>query len=404
MDSTGGDFIEADKPVLVSQYTPNKNQCWNYPPGSPSPPSDGDPEMIYLSPLEQGQKYVNLWASRQSSAVTYVYYHIILPTIAVNSLKVDGNSLPPGQIIPHPNLPSYSVALARHIGAAANHIVTCDSNFTGIIYGIGNFESYGYNIGAYINNLNNYSGIKNTFNTSGNTDTFTCPKTPVRLFIKLGFQATSITWKLSQLPGITPNVDSVINSPVAVGTEIINGRIYYLYTLQQDFTFNSTGTFYLPVTYTSAVTQNCTRAGDMTVKVVVNPGPKADFSVTGAGCLRDTVFFTGASTTNGFNITTYLWNFDDGSTQNTVNAKKRFLTSGIQNVRYRIYADNGCAGDTTKPVTILPEPIAKVGVTTPSCDSVLISDTSTISSGSIKTYVYYFGDGTSTSSNSGNPF
>jgi gliding motility-associated-like protein len=404
MDSTGGDFIEADKPVLVSQYTPNKNQCWNFPPGSPSPPSDGDPEMMYLSPLEQGQKYVNLWASRQSSAITYVYYQLIVPTAGLSSLKTDGNSIPASQIIPHPNHPSYSVALARHIGSAAHHIVTCDSAFTGIIYGIGNYESYGYNIGANINNLNNYSGIKNTLNTTGNTDTFTCPKTPVRLFVKLGFQATSITWKLSQVTGISPNTDSVINNPVVAGTEIINGRTYYLYTLQQDFTFNNTGTYYVPVTYATAVTQNCTRAGDMTVKVVVKPGPVSNFTVTGAGCLKDTVSFTSAATTNGFNITAYLWNFDDGSTQNTVNAQKRFLTSGNQTIRYRIYADNGCAGDTSKAISILPEPVSKIGVTPVSCDSVLISDTSTISSGSITSWRYYFGDGTNTTSNSGNPF
>jgi hypothetical protein len=51
MDSTGGDYIESDKPILVSQYTPNKNQCWNFPTTTPSPPSYGDPEMFYLGPL-----------------------------------------------------------------------------------------------------------------------------------------------------------------------------------------------------------------------------------------------------------------------------------------------------------------------------------------------------------------
>jgi len=43
MDSTGGDYITADKPILVAQYTPNKNQCWNFPTTTPSPPSYGDP-------------------------------------------------------------------------------------------------------------------------------------------------------------------------------------------------------------------------------------------------------------------------------------------------------------------------------------------------------------------------
>ncbi|HEX3166429.1 MAG TPA: IgGFc-binding protein, partial [Chitinophagaceae bacterium] len=58
MDSTGGDYIESDKPILVSQYTPNENQCWNYPATFPGPVTYGDPEMFYLSPIEQGQKAV----------------------------------------------------------------------------------------------------------------------------------------------------------------------------------------------------------------------------------------------------------------------------------------------------------------------------------------------------------
>jgi hypothetical protein len=81
MDSTGGDYIESDKPVLVSQYTVNDNQCWNFPTTTPSPPSNGDPEMFYLSPIEQGQKSVRFFASRQSPAISYVYTNIHVPLL-----------------------------------------------------------------------------------------------------------------------------------------------------------------------------------------------------------------------------------------------------------------------------------------------------------------------------------
>jgi len=234
MDSTGGDYIESDKPVLVSQYTVNDNQCWNFPVTTPSPPSNGDPEMFYLSPIEQGQKSVRFFASRQSTAISYVYTNIHVPTISVPSLRVDGNIIPPAQIVVHPNNPAYSVALARFTGPAAQHTITCDSAFTATVYGLGNYESYGYNVGTLINNLNNYSEIRNTFNTTANIDTFTCPKSPVRLLVKLGYPATSIHWKLSQVTGMSPNVDSIINNPVQVRTELINGRTYYVYTLQQE--------------------------------------------------------------------------------------------------------------------------------------------------------------------------
>ncbi len=137
MDSTGGDYLESNKPILVAQYTPNKNQCWNYPTTSPSPPSYGDPEMFYLSPIEQGQKSVIFYTSRKQG-IDYVYANIHLPTSATASLLVDGNPLPATQIIPHPNLPGYSVALARFIGPAAQHKISCDSAFTSTVYGLGN--------------------------------------------------------------------------------------------------------------------------------------------------------------------------------------------------------------------------------------------------------------------------
>ncbi len=396
-DSTGGDYIESDKPVLVSQYTVNENQCWNFPTTTPAPPSNGDPEMFYLSPIEQGQKSVRLFASRQSPAIAYVYTNIVLPTAGVSSLRVDGAPLPASQIIPHPNYPSYSVALARFTGPAAQHTITSDSSLNATIYGLGNYESYGYNAGTLINNLNHYSSIKNTFNTSGNADTFTCPKTPVRLFVKVGYQATAIHWKLSQVAGITPNADSIINNPIPFATEQINGRSYYVYTLQQDFTFASAGTYNIPVSYSAAVIENCNQTEYASVKVVVKPGPQADFSIPSA-CPNQSIVLTGTSTTNGFNISSYLWNFPDATTQTTVNATKTFPAIGSYPVRYRIYADNGCAGDTTKNVVIGSPVSLSVQAIGKACADSVFSFTSSIppNTGNPPSWYWNFGDGNST--------
>lgn len=405
MDSTGGDYFTADKPIMVSQYTPNKNQCWNFPTTTPSPPSYGDPEMFYLSPIEQGQKSVLFYTSRRSS-VDYVYLNIHVPTAAVPSLRVDGNPLPAAQVTPHPNYPAYSVALARFTGPAAQHTIVADSAFTATVYGLGNYESYGYNVGTLINNLNHYSAIANTNNTNGNTDTFTCKNTPLRLFVKLAYPATSIHWKLSQVAGISPNVDSVITNPVAVGTELINGRTYYIYSLQQDFTFANTGIFYLPVTFTSLVIENCSQTEDAVVKIEVKEGPEAGFNFSGGLCLQDTVSFTGTSNPGIFNITGYNWLFDDATTSSSADTSKRFLTEGPHPVRYRIIADNGCMDDTIRTVNILPQPIAKFGADASICasDSVYITDTSSVSSGNITSWQWNFGDGNTAVRTDGNPF
>lgn len=401
IDSTGGDYITADKPIMVAQYTPGGNRCWNN-----SQFAYGDPEMIYLSPVEQGSKDALFYVNRKTF-IDFNYLNVQVQTTGIPSLRIDGNPFDPANIITHPNNPAYSVAVARITGPAGQHRLTCDSVFNATIYGLGYFESYGYNVGTFVNNLNSYIQIKNTLNTNGRIDTFTCPRTPVRLFAKIAYPATSITWKLSQVPGITPNADSVINNPVPVRTEVISGRTYYVYSLQQDFLFSSPGTYKIPITYAAPVIENCNQSENADLYVLVKPGPPADFSISNQLCLSDTVRFTGttASVNGMFNYTSYLWDFDDATTQNTINAKKRFATTGNHDVRYRVYADNGCIGDTTKTVNIVngTGPQLSLTVTGNRCKDSTLTFTSSITPNSSNptTWFWDFGGGqTATSSTS----
>jgi hypothetical protein len=92
-NSKTGDYIEADKPIMVAQYTPNANEC-----ATMNMISYGDPEMIYLSPIEQGQKNVLFYTTRKSY-IDYVYLSIYIPTAGLSSLKIDGAAIPPENII-----------------------------------------------------------------------------------------------------------------------------------------------------------------------------------------------------------------------------------------------------------------------------------------------------------------
>jgi hypothetical protein len=93
-----------------------------------------------------------------------------------------------------------------------------------------------------------------------------------------------------------------VNNPVPVATESINGRTYYTYSLAQDFTFQNPGTYYVPVTYSATVIENCSQSEKASVKVVVKPGPAADFSINGSACLSDSIHFNGTAIANSFNI------------------------------------------------------------------------------------------------------
>ncbi|MBK8952776.1 MAG: hypothetical protein IPM85_11325 [Chitinophagaceae bacterium] len=366
--SNTGDYIEADQPVLVSQYSVSANECV----GLTDPPV-GDPEMMYLSPIEQGVKNVYFYATR-NQAIDLNFINVILPQNGLASLLIDGVAPATSEYITHPANANYAVVVKRLFGAASQHSISSDSSFIASVYGVGYYESYGYNMGTLVNNLNALGEIKNSLNTNNKPDTFTCPKTPVRLFIKLAYPATSIHWKLSQANGLLPNTDSVINNPVSTGTSQINGRTYYTYTLQQDFSVANPGTYHIPVAYTSPDIDACNNTESATIAVVVKPGPPSDFSTTGLLCLKDTVQLTGTTSTVGglFNYTGYLWNFDDGSTQNTSNAKKKFTTTGNHDVRYRVYADNGCIGDTTKTISINANPSLSITSSGKPCiDSVI---------------------------------
>ncbi len=396
MDSTGGDYIEADKPILVSQYTTNKNQCWNFPTTSPAPPSYGDPEMFFISPIEQGQKSVRFYVSRKSS-IDYVYANIHLPTVAVPSLRVNNAPVPAANIIPHPNYPSYSVALTRFIGPAAQHTITCDSAFTATVYGLGNYESYGYNVGTFINNLNYYGRFKNVFSPGTQPDTSTCPKTPFRIFLKLGYQVNSIHWRLSQVPGLFPNTDSVISNPVPVGTELINGRLYYIYTLQQDFTLAQTGSYTIPVDYTTTVFDNCNQTDRAKIIIPVTPGPIADFVAVPPLCINQPVTLNGTPTAGSYTLVGYQWSFADNTNANTLNTIKTFTSTGNQSIRFQVLANNGCVGDTTKTIAINNAPTAQFSVGGNICakDSVQFTDASSINVGTITSWEWNFGDGSS---------
>jgi gliding motility-associated-like protein len=393
--SSTGDYIEANKPIMVAQYLINSNQC-SVPVPPPSPlPGNGDPEMIFLSPIEQGIKSTLFFAARRTNAIGIVYVNIIVPTVGISSMLIDGTPVDTWEQIPHPTYANYTVVARRFFSAEGKHTITCNSAFTAINYGLGDYESYGYNAGCLVNNLDAYGGIKNTFNTNGQIDTFTCPKSPLKLSVKLAYPATSITWKLSQVNGLTPNADVIDNTPIPSGTQQINGRTYYLYTLPQDYFFENTGTYIIPVSYTAVDIDACNNTDNFTFTIVVKPGPVANFSVPNA-CPSEIITLTGSSLNNGFSIGSYLWNFPDATTQTTINATKTFTNVGTYNVRYRIFANNGCIGDTTKPVVIgSPTPLSIQAIGKACVDS-LFTFTSTIqpNASNPPTWYWNFGDGT----------
>jgi hypothetical protein len=142
--SSTADLIEADQPILVAQFMSGGIAC--------SGGGDGDPEMFYLSPISQGTKKAVFYRNNRE-AINTNYLSMVIPTNGLASLTIDGASTF-SHTYAHPNLSGYSVVVQRWTSANAQCIVMSDSAFTGITYGLGGAESYGYNIGTRLNAVN----------------------------------------------------------------------------------------------------------------------------------------------------------------------------------------------------------------------------------------------------------
>jgi gliding motility-associated-like protein len=397
--STSGDYIEADRPVMVCQFTPNSNECT----GSNLSPQ-GDPELMFLPAIEQGIKKARVYNTKNRN-ITVNYLTIIIPNEGISSLRINGAAVPASSRITHPAHAGYSIVARRLLGPASQINIESDSAFSAMIYGGGTFESYGYIAGTLINNLNSIGSIKNVYNSTGQPTTFTCPQSPFELSIKIAYRATSLQWLFSQVPGLSPARDTVIADPVPVDSQIINGRKYFTYNLTAHLIISDTGIYNIPVIYTSPEIDHCSQLEKTGITVAVKKGPVADFSYAYAGCITDTAFFTGLADVNGYNINKYTWLFNDNRVDTAITTSKKF-TEPTNPVYLKVITENGCVDDTSRIVLTYPKPVAAFGYNREICkgDSVLLSDSSTVAQGNIASWLWDFADGNSTVLNNSDPF
>jgi gliding motility-associated-like protein len=399
--STTGDYIEADEPVLVAQFPVSSNQCS----GTADPPV-GDPEMIYVSPIEQGVKKAVFYHTR-NQAIDVNYVNIIIKTAGLLSLRIDGAPVTAGEYASHPYNSAYSIVMKRLLGAAAQHTITSDSTFIASLFGSGFYESYAYNTGTLVNNLNAYSKIENNLRSTTAVDSFTCVDAPFTLTAQVAYKLNSMRWQLNQVTGLTPAVDTTIINPLPTDSILINGRKYYNYTFPRQLRFATAGTYSIPVTYTSPAIDACSNTEQTSLTVLVKPKPIADFTITGNTCINDTLQLRAVTGGNGFVFDRFSWTFADSSRSFATDTIKTFVTSGPQPVRLQVISLNGCIGDTTKNIIISDLPTAGFQLSTSSvCEgtAVTFTDTSSIATGSIVTRQWIFGDGQTASYRNNNPF
>ncbi len=389
------DVIEADKPIMVAQYMTTKGQC-----GNPSA-SVGDPEMIYLSSVQQTIDTVALVSSPLGNSSNRSHFiNVTLKTADAASFLLDGAGV---VFSPVTNDPAGLYSYAQLPVAQGSHTLTCPGGFNAIAYGVAGDESYGYNAGTNLVDLFSGFNIQNQY-ASGASAT-ACRGSEFYMKVTLAFKPLSIVWDFASNTNLSPNTNVTQTSTdlsqpnVLIDSFIINGVQLYTYQIPTPFVYNALGTFDVKIVATSPTPDGCNGLKEFTFPIVVNQGPTADFvlPVTN-GCLG-TVTFNDASSGNGGTIDTWQWNFGDTppGTSTQQSPSYTYTAGGSFNVHLRTITSEGCYADTTKTLTFSGVPEAGFSGKDTACinTAVTFTDTSKVASGSLTQWVWNFGDASS---------
>ncbi len=380
-------LIEADKAILVAQYITSQGACGN---GA----QPGDPEVIYLSPIEQNISRI-LWNATPNFSITQHFYNVIIPNTgtAISSFRLDGSPVSASSFIPHPRAPGYSY-LTQPV-AAGQHTVTSDSGFNAIAYGYGNAESYGYNAGTNVKDLYQYVTVKNAYATVNFPAA--CRNSPFLLSMTFPYEPAKIQWVFGPALNAMGIADITDNSPVYDSTWIANGKQLYLYKLNSPYFVTASGNYPIRLLAQNPTSEGCSGLQEIEYNLQVFDPPVSEFSFNNNGCVTMPVVFTNNSNTNGRSATSWYWSFDDGDSSNVKSPTHAYAGPGSYKVKFSLITDIGCISDTvTHTVTLNDLPIAKFGILNPPCQkkAITFSDSSSVTGGTLLAKWYWdFGDG-----------
>ncbi|MCF8465045.1 MAG: PKD domain-containing protein [Flavobacteriales bacterium] len=154
-------------------------------------------------------------------------------------------------------------------------------------------------------------------------------------------------------------------------------------------TYTTLGVYDVALTVTT--TDGCTNTINQNVGMY--PLPVADFTVDDV-CLNTNSEFIDASVVSTGAITSWYWTFGDGASTTAQNPTTTYGTDGIFNVQVVVTTDHGCADSIIQTAVVLPVPTADFTNTTVCAQIVMdYTDASTVTSGTIAAWQWYFGDG-----------
>ena len=332
--STTSTLIESDLPIMVAQYITTSGSC-----GNTSTGTNGDPEMIYLSPVEQTIKKITINSTPNDNIVSTLHFlNISIHKLGLASLKIDGakpNFIPK----PHPYDTNY-VYLQENL-APGSHTIISDSGFNAIAYGYGNRESYGYNAGTNVIDQFQRLSVDNTYGTVKLPAT--CKGTPFKVSITLPYIPLSLKWIVPR------NADIPIDyNPIYDSTFTTNGKTIYRYSLDKYLIFDTTGTFNVQVNVNNPAADGCSGEQQIDFELEVYGPPKALNEIISSNCITDNIILNDKTpvAVDDRAIIAYNWNIGNGILQNAKTFSYIPDRIGKHTISYFVITDIGCISDT----------------------------------------------------------
>ncbi len=163
--------------------------------------------------------------------------------------------------------------------------------------------------------------------------------------------------------------------------------------LQPVHLYTASGNYMVTLTASSGMGCDAT----ITQQVSIDPKPEADFTASIVCAGQQTIFQDASTLSNGV-ISSWNWNFGDGTSSSTQNPLHNYNAPGVYNATLIVYTMSGCADTITRVVEVLDEPVALFSMQNVcSGTAVQFADGSLINSGSISGYQWTFGDSNSDS-------
>lgn len=408
-------IIQSDEPISVAQFISSqtcKTGCFE---GDTRSSCWSDPEMVILNPVEQTLRDITFFSAHKdfvpraadntfNTNVALHFVNVVIKKKFTASLRIDGTA-PTASFINIPNSDYAYLQADLSTSSATNpvHRIVADSNFTAIVYGYGDVESYGYNGGANVQDFIPQPTLQNPFNRIDSG--YTCINTPFNFSVPLNYEPTTIQWDFTLAPRISPN--AVINQTTNLTSDsvvISNGQTIRYYSPGVTYQFNQSNTSTVLDTVrlytTSATPDGCGSTNQQLlfpIRVLNRPvSPAARFAT---GCINDSVrIFSQASYPDG-KIARWRWGNGAGTTVDKTDSSYvafKYNTAGTYALTHDVISDIGCASiPFTTTITLNNKPVAGWTVPSLTCINgvVTFSSVAVAPNGTIATHIWNLDDG-----------